>query len=453
MREKLYFDVAVIGGGPGGSIAAISAARNGAKTILIEASGYLGGMLTKAGVAPMMTFHTQGKQVIHGIADELVERMKSQGYSIGHIPDMSKYCATITPFDLEGLKITLEEMAIESGVTLLYHTVFTDCRVENKRILSATVFTKGGYLEIMADVFIDATADADLAVCAGVPTVMGREDGLTQPMTLNAKVYNVDSEKLKSYIRENPDDFYCKDPDVVDATPRVVLSGAYSLLEKAKQVGDFTINRETVLAFEGNSKGEYTINITRIAKKSVLNAFDLTEAEIQGRRQVREVVAFMRKYIPGFENCILYATGPNIGVRESRRIIGNYTLTGADLLNSVMFDDAISMGAYPIDIHSPDGEASEHSHLKPGMWYSIPYTITFNDLIENLLVTGRCVSADHEALAAIRTTPIVMGFSQGVGTAAAMAVKENHGNVTTIDIATLRDKLSTQGVFLENCRH
>jgi len=156
----------------------------------------------------------------------------------------------------------------------------------------------------------------------------------------------------------------------------------------------------------------------------------------------------MRKYIPGFENTVIVTTGPHIGVRESRKINGAYRLTASDLLQNKMFEDAIAMGGYPIDIHSPDGGTMEHHYLKKGSWYSIPYRCLYTNELDNLLVAGRCISATHEACAAVRVTPILMAISEGAGTAAAIAAKQGIG-VAAIDIAQLQNLLKDHGAFLE----
>ncbi|MDR0589798.1 MAG: FAD-dependent oxidoreductase [Spirochaetaceae bacterium] len=446
---KLNYEVAVIGGGPAGSVAAIAAARAGARTILVERFGCLGGMLTMAGTGPQMTFHAGNKQVIFGIADEIVERLKARGFSPGHMKDAVGYCGSTTAFDPEGMKITLETMARDAGVTLLYHTVYTGCAAPGGTIKSVSLFSKGGFMDLEAKVFIDATADADLAHHAGVGTVFGREkDNLAQPMTMNARVYQVDREKVLRYIEAHPDDVYPGTPRDLRNYPRCGIQGCYRLVKLAKEQGEFNVDRDIVLCFETNNKNEFIINMTRVVKRSAVDPFDLTEAEIDGRRQVHETLRFLRKYIPGFENCILMGTGPLIGIRESRKIIGVYTLTAGDLVNNTMFEDAIAMGGYPIDIHSPEGEKTTHQFLKENSWYSIPYRCLVTQELDNLIVTGRCISATHEACAAIRVTPIVMAISQGAGTAAGQAVKEKR-DVKDIHIPALRAELKSSGVFLE----
>lgn len=449
----LNYDVVVVGGGPAGAVAAIAAARQGASTLLVERYGYLGGMLTTAGVGPQMTFHAGDTQVVRGIPEEIVSRLKELNLSPGHMEDYVGYCSTITPFDAEGMKYVLETMAQEAGVTLLYHTVFTGCTVTDGKIESIRLYAKQGYFDVKAKVFLDCTADADLATEAGISSVYGREsDHLAQPMTMNVKVGNVDRDRLIDYVRSDRNDMLqTMTFDELRRLPRTGMAGAYKLIRKAKEQDEFHVDRDLAFCLETNTPGEFILNMSRVIKKSAVNSFELTEAEIEGRRQAREIVAFMRKNIPGFEECRLISTGPQIGIRESRKINGKYKLTGEDLLGNKMFADAIAMGGYPIDIHSPDSEGMQHRHLKPGSWYSIPYGSLVTEKIENLLVAGRCISVTHEACAAIRVTPIVMAIGQAAGCAAALSV--SHGqNANQLDTELLRKNLKAQGVFLEEYR-
>lgn len=449
------YDVVIIGGGPAGTVAAIAAAREGAKVLLVEQYGCLGGMLTMAGTGPQMTFHAGDTQVVRGIAEEIVQRMVKEGFSPGHMTDFVGYCSSVTPFDAEGLKVVLEQMVLEAGAEILYHTVYTGCDVEDGCIRRVHLYAKQGFFDVEAEVFIDASADADLATHAGVTSVFGREsDNLAQPMTMNAKVSGVDRGRMIAYIRENRDDMLSTVPfDELHIIPRSGMQGAYSKIRAARENGELHVERDMVLCFETNNPGEYILNMSRVIRRSALSSYDLTAAEIEGRRQAHEIVAFMKKHIPGFEDCRLISTGPFIGVRESRKIDGAYKLTAEDLLENRMFPDAVAMGGYPIDIHAPDGGKTNHRHLKKGSWYSIPYRCLYAPQVQNLIVAGRCISATHEACAAIRVTPVLMGISEAAGTAAAMAAAAD-GIAANVDVAVLREKICANGGFLESyiCR-
>jgi hypothetical protein len=450
--KKLEYDVAVIGGGPAGTVAAIAAAENGAKTILIEQNGYLGGAMTSCGTGPQMTYHAGKVQVIRGIPQRMEEEMIRRGFSTGHIPDAVGFCSSTTAFDPEGMKLVWEDMALKAGVTLLYHTVFTGCTVKDGTITEALLYAKGGFMSLSAKVFVDASADADVATAAGVTSVYGREsDHLAQPMTMNFHVYGVDREKLCAYVSGNRSDMYKGTRADLHNSKRYDISGAFSKINAAKQAGEFHVDRDTVLCFETNTDGEYVVNMTRISRLSAVDPFDLTKAEIEGRKQVRETYLFLKKYIPGFENCHIAYSGPSIGIRESRKIDGIYKFTGEDLISNRMFKDAVVMGGYPIDIHSPDGGNTEHKMLKPGSWYSVPYRSLIAETPDNLIVAGRCLSATQEACAAVRVTPIVMGIGQAAGTAASLAAEQGCA-VQKLDTELLREKLRQGGAFLEEYR-
>ena len=450
MDRNLHYDAVVIGGGPAGAVAAIAAARQGVKVLLVEQNGYLGGMLTGAGVGPQMTFHAGNTQVVRGIPDEIISRLQELGLSPGHMEDFVGYASSVTPFDAEGMKLILETMAAEAGVQLLYHTVYTGCTVENGNITKVKLYSKSGFFDVTADVFLDCSADADLATHAGVSSVYGREsDNLAQPMTMNIKVANVDREKVMAYVKSNQNDMLSTIPfDRLEMIPRTGIQGAYAVIKSAKTMGEFDVDRDMVLCFETNNPGEFILNMSRIVRKSAIDPFQLTEAEMEGRRQAHLIVAFMRKYIPGFEYCRIVSTGPSIGVRESRKINGCYKLTAEDLLDNRMFSDAIAMGGYPIDIHSPDGAAMKHRFLKTGSWYSIPYRCLITNEVNNLIVAGRCISTTHEACAAIRVTPIVMAIGQAAGTAAAQSVLSGQF-ANQLDTEMLRKTLKKNGAFLE----
>lgn len=448
--KTLEYDVVVIGGGPSGVNAAIAAAREGAKTLLVERYGYLGGMLTNGGVGPMMTFHAGKTQVVCGIAQEIIQRLIDNGDSLGHMDDFVGYASSVTPFSSEGLKVAMETMAVEAGVDLLFHTTYIGCEANKSHIEKVRLFAKGGDFFVKSKVFIDASADADLAVDAGLAVQYGRKaDHLAQPMTMNVKIYNVEREKVRKFLHENVESTFAKSHEVIDGSPRIGMNASLDELRFAIINKELSFNRETVLLFETNNKGEFIVNMSRIPKLSALDPFDLTKAEIEGRKQARELVTFLQKYIPGFENCVLTNTGPSIGIRESNKIKGMYEINEKDLLNNVMFEDAIAMGGYPIDIHSPEGESqTEHHFLKQGSWYSIPYRSLLSTSSDNLIVVGRCISATHEALAAVRVTPIAMAIGQAGGTAAALSAKDNI-DVRKLDHNLLRETLKEQNVFLE----
>ena len=448
------YDVIVVGGGVSGSHAAIAAGKTGAKTLLIEQFGFLGGSLTAMGVGPMMTFHNRaGTQLVFGSPNEMVNRLVEKGASPGHILDGTGYCSTVTPFDAEMLKVVLEDMVLEAGVEILYHTRLIDIAKEDNKITSVFIHNRGGIQEIKADVFVDASGDSEIVKLSGVPFTEGRaEDNKSQPMTMNVKVGNVDTQALKTYMQTNWDQFDAHERNddkekVLNRTSRISTWGFYELWDKAKQDGEVTIPRDNVLFFETNTEGEFIFNTSRVLGLDPLNPFDLSKAETLGRKQCIEIYKFLKKYAPGFENATLVGTAPHIGIRESRHPHAKFVLSSDDLVNEVRFENTIAVGGYPIDIHSPDGGTTDSVHLRDAGVYYIPVDALLVNEVDNLILSGRAIGADHHASAAIRVTPIAMAIGQGAGILAGLASVKNI-TPENVDYSDLAATLKKEGAYL-----
>lgn len=442
------FDVLVVGGGNAGCAAAIAAARHGARTLLVERYGFLGGTATAAMVGPWMTFHSGDRRIVGGIAQEMVERLMRKGASPGHLRDSSDYVATITPFDPEVHKALLFEMMREAGVELLLHAYFLSAQTQAGAVTGAEFATIAGIQARRARILIDATADALVAASAGVPTQQGDERGRVQPATLIFRLSHVDLAQLAAYVREHPDQMRSSLSES-DRTPEnlTAVAGLYSLWDRARDDGAVDIPRELVSFFISPYEDEVTVNMTRVVDVDPLDPADLTRAEIESRLQAMQLFEFFRSRVPGFQNARLAGTGTQVGIRESRRIVGRYTLTGEDVLTGRKFDDAVARSAYPIDLHNPSGSGTTTHRLKAGESYEIPYRCLVPINREALLVAGRCISTTHEALASTRLTPTVMTLGQAAGTAAALASKDGT-RVGDVDAKTLRAQLVADGVLL-----
>ncbi|MCE5250370.1 FAD-dependent oxidoreductase [bacterium] len=448
------YDVIVIGGGVSGSMAAIAAARHGARTLVVEQHGFMGGALTAMGVGPMMSFHNgAGKQLVRGIPQELIDRLGAHDASPGHIPDSITYCSTVTPFESECLKIELETMLGEAGGSILYHSLFAGATVTNDRIGSVTICNKSGLSLFEAAVFVDATGDADLAYNAGVPCVKGRtSDGATQPMTMNLKVGNVDTVAVRAYAESHPEDFHFtfgarKGLERLKRTPRLSLAGYLSEWEAAKASGEITIPRELVLFFETAVPGTVIVNTSRIQGLDPTSPEDVSRAETTGRNQCMELFHFLRRRCPGFEDAVNLGTSVHIGVRESRHIEGLYVVSADDLVNERTFPDPVAIGGYPIDIHSPDKAETRTTHLRPEASYSIPMRAMLAEKPRNLVVVGRAIGATHEASAALRVSPIAMAIGQAGGTLATLSVKRGI-DPNVFDYGSVREALLEDDVLL-----
>jgi hypothetical protein len=444
------YDVVVVGGGISGAVAAIAAGRAGAKSLLLERFGFLGGMLTAAGVGPMMTFHAGATQVVQGITGELIERLQAKGHSIGHIPDTTGFTYSVTPFDPEGMKRELEIMAIDAGVDILYHTTLADGTVENGQLVDILICNKAGLERCQARVFIDATGDADLSARIGVPFEKGRKsDGLAQPMTMKLRLYNVDIPRIKNFIKDHPEEFPRLKGEThgIDLSPRLSIGGFVKTFGRAKADGAISFEREDLLFFETNNPGEVIVNTSRITGLDATDPKQLTQGEIEGRRQAEELYRFLKGYVPGFEQAIVHSTGPQIGVRSSRQVRGVYTLTRDDVASGKKFEDSVVCYGYPVDIHNPSGSGTEASHLQWGDYYTIPYRSLINSGIRNIVNVGRGISAEFEAQSAFRTTPGSGAIGHAGGCASYLALSYGD-DFSKVPVGELQDMLRSQGAFL-----
>lgn len=446
--RTLETDIVVCGGGPAGINAALAAGRSGARTLLIERYGFLGGMSTAALVYPWMTFHTMdGKQVIAGTAQEIVDRLIAEGASPGHVRDTVGFVRMITPFDPEAYKILIVDMLREAGVKVLLHSFMDEAQVIDSRIETVRLATKSGKYEIKAKQFIDATGDADLAYLSGTPCLQGREsDNLTQPMTMKFRMRGVDLEKVKRYMIEHPDEFYKSTP--FDELEELPLTGVLGYFKHWKEAA-LPINRDQVLFFTGPGADEVLVNTTRVQGLNGTELEDLTEGEVQGRKQVRMVADFMIRSLPGFEKASISSVGAQIGIRESRRIDGLYSLQVEDVVSGRAFDDCIARSGYPIDIHDPSGKGVHAAWVQGDGAYDIPYRSLLPKRLDNLLVAGRCISTTHETLATTRLTPSCMATGQAAGTAAAIAW-EQAISPKQVDIGQLQERLIRNGALLRS---
>lgn len=448
-------DVLVAGGGPSGALAAIASARCGARTLVVEQHGFFGGSLTAMGVGPMMSFHNNvGEQVVEGLPQELIDRLVSRGASPGHIEDSTTYCTTVTPFDSESLKIVLDEMLREAGAEVLFHSQLADVELDEEgKITAVLLCNKAGLTRVTAPVFVDASGDGDLAARAKVPFVKGRErDGATQPMTMNLKVGNVDTERLRLYVEENPDDFQFEHGrqtglERLRRTPRISLAGFKKAWEEAKKSGEVDVPREYVLFFETATPGVFIVNTSRIQGLDATDPHHLSRAEAIGRRQCMQIFHFLRNRCPGFENAIRMDSSAQIGVRESRHVHGLHLLTAEELARMEPFPDPVALGGYPIDIHSPEKAQTDSVHFSQGTTYRIPMRSLLVEKPSNLVLAGRCISATHEAMAAFRVTPIAMAIGQAAGILAAVAASSGKPP-SAVEYAAVREVLLKHGARL-----
>ncbi len=443
-------EVLVVGAGPAGIGAAIAAARNGAKVMLIERYGFLGGNLTIAMVNPMFTFHDiKGKQVIRGIAGELVDRLVQLKSSQGHVTDLTFDNASMTPFDPEGMKYLLFEMVKEAGVELLLHSWAVGVIKEEKKVTGVIIENKSGRQVICPQYIIDCSADADIVAMAKAPFVKGRrEDGAMQPVTLFFRIGGIDTTALRVWMKNNRD--LLKDSptdEEIDSSEALAFLGLKELVKKGMESGEFPKDAAPrILFYQLPMEGQIAVNATRLQGIDGTNASDLTRAEIETRVQAWEIHKFLQKHVGGFERSFILDTGVQVGVRETRHIIGDYELTEEDVLSNRAFEDGIACGTFAIDIHPPEGEQQIFTGSGKAV-YEIPYRSLVPQELDNVLVAGRAIAATHNAFGSARVMATCMGIGQGAGVAMASLVKTKQ--VTRqVDVAALRKQLIAQGQYL-----
>lgn len=409
-----HYDVLVIGGGPGGVPAAVAASRNGARTLIVESYGFLGGAATNALVNPYMFYRAGDTVLSRGLFEEFLDILMKNG---ALHPDRQH-------FDAEPMKYLLDRFVLDSGAEMLLHTRAVGVLKEGTTVKAVRIFHKGGIEDVSAEIVIDSTGDGDIAAWAGATVEVGRkEDGACQPMTTAFRMAGVDTARIPAHEEIN------------------------RLYDAAKAKGEVTNPRENVLWFRSVHPDVIHFNTTRIVGKSALDGWALTEAEIEGRRQVDDMARFLKKYIAGFEKAYLMKIGPHIGIRESRRVMGEYVLTAEDVLEARHFEDGIACASYDIDIHNPSGTGTVIKRLKEGTYYKIPYRCLVPKGVGNLIVASRCISSTHEAHSSLRVMPIVWSIGQAGGTAASMCVKKKITPVA-VDAGELRKLLVSQGAFV-----
>ncbi|MCX6375643.1 MAG: FAD-dependent oxidoreductase [Armatimonadetes bacterium] len=450
MQIPRKYDVIVAGGGVAGIAAAVSSARLGAKTILIERYGFLGGLGTAGLVNPFMSSYTSdGKPLVGGFFSEICARMKDMGGMLDRA------------YDPEAMKFCAQEMVLESGCELLLHSWITGARMSGPDIVGVEVLTKSGTQEFDAQVVVDATGDADVAAMAGAPYELGSsEDGMTQAMTLMFTIGGVDVRKSLEYAKENPEEMRFPKPSSDEAVERMMqgaigIAGFFTKVEQAREIGEFPIPQDLVFYISLPTSGQVVVNTTHIGGCDGTSSEDLTKAEIEGRRQAWALMKFFRKYVPGFENAYLLQTATQVGIRESRRVVGEYVFNADDVADGRKFPDAVMRSAYPVDVHSPTGKGYKRVEEStgrsgappPGDWYEVPYRCLVPVEVDNLLVAGRCLSATHEGQGAVRIMPNCMALGQAAGVAAALCVK-NGMKPRILDTAMLRKHLLEQGAII-----
>ncbi len=429
----LRYDVVVVGAGCAGCVAAITAARQGARTLLVERYGFLGGTST-AVLDTFYGFYTPGtnsRKVVGGVADDAVSMLHTLGQCLER-PNTYGAGTGIT-YNSEYLKVTWDRLTRMAGVTVLLHTWMQDVTAHAGAVRSITAATKQGLVSIEAKQFVDASGDADVAWFAESPCELAGEHEDAQGLTTTFKVVNVD----------------------VPRRLAIPKGEFHRLMEQAAASGLYQLPRKEGSDHRTPVAGMMVTNMTRVQSfagvgdqfRNAMDPLFLSEAEFAGREQAMEYLRFLRSEVPGYENAELVAFSTQIGVRESRRIVGAYRLTANDVLQARQFDDQIGICGAPIEDHRPGADTTWH-YLPDGQCVGIPFRTLVPQGVDNLLVVGRCFSATHDAHASVRSMGQCMAMGQAAGTAASMAAEHSLPVAETPRVG-LTDALRRAGAILE----
>ena len=413
-------DVVVAGAGSAGMVAAIASARNGASTLVIERGGFLGGVST-AVLDTMYAFYAPGEaqeKVVSGLPDEIVSRIHD--YDAVLLRPNTFGSGTGITYNPETLKRVWDDFAREAGVRVLLHSFVTGAIVEGERVSGLTLVNKGGVHRVTAKVVIDASGDADVVAAAGGGYELAGRDGAQQTLTATFRMANVDERALS-----------------------VKKDQLHALMREANASGRFVLPREEGSVHRTTDKGVMATIMTRVPGTAPDDVEGISRAEAEGRAQAFEYFRFLKAMVPGYEQAVLVGTSPWIGVRETRRILGDAQVTGADVLGARRFEDGIARCGAPIEDHHA-GRDTRWAYIPNSGTYTIPYRALLPRTLDGIVVAGRCLSATHDAHASARSIGTCMAMGQAAGSAAALAVR---ADVTPrrIPIGSLLELLDAQG--------
>jgi hypothetical protein len=427
------YDVVVLGGGPAGIAAACAAARSGRSTLLIEAYGFLGGMGTAAGVTNFCGLHANVhgsiQQVVHGVVDDLLERIQALGgLCVPHVIFGGRMAAQA--YDNAAFKLAADKLVLDSGAAILFHAQAVGVIMADASAIAALLIeTKSGRFAVQAKVFIDCSGDGDLASHAGVPFAKGASgEEMMYPSTM-FRVNNVDPQSALAAIPQFD-----------------------RLMDEAQKQGHRFARRSPIIRPQKNTT-EWRANVTQLANADGspvdgTNAAQLSDAELQGRRQIMDFLDFLRGFVPGFENVRLLEIAPQVGVRETRRIVGEYQLTEDDVLRCASFEDSIGVNGWMVEEHVAGDVAFRWQNIPHCRGFNqLPYRMLLPRVVDNLLVAGRCASMTHGGQSAARVSGACFVMGQAAGTAAALAIREGV-QPRDVNVGDLQSALEASGAWL-----
>lgn len=412
MQLRKEYDIVVAGAGIAGVSAAVKAGSMGCTVLLIEHYPFLGGMSSAGMVSPFMKSISGDKVLVKGVYQRIEEGMRHLGGMIDN------------GFYAWAFRSVANHLLHENHVEVAYNTDVMGVQVEDEKITLLSLASPHGTSQIYARQFIDTTGDAQLVALGQFPWVKGDEEtGNLQALTLFFRMGGIDVKKTAEYSRQHKEDFLPWMDFEYDFSRIISIAGYTGLIKKAKQEDRFPEDVDYVFFTTLPQSGEGAFNTSNILGIDPSTSEELTRAEQIGHRQVAQVVDFLNRDVPGFENAWLIDTAVQVGVRETRRAVAQYMMTGEDILKAAKFDDVVARGCYGVDIHGQKGEKSRMDELEEGAWYDIPLRSLRVKNARNLMVAGRCIGATREGQAALRIQPTAAATGEACGAAAALAVK------------------------------
>ena len=422
LQVRGTYDVVVAGSGPAGICAAVAAAREGAKVALVERYGVVGGNLTTGYVGPILGMVGKGT-----MRDELVELLG--------VPENDMIGVTGRAHDFEMAKIRLMQFVNHPNIDVYLQTTVTDVVKEGDRLKGIIATSGEGQFALLGKVTIDATGDGIVSYLAGATTEKGREDGLMQPVTLEFTIDGVDESKGVICIGD-VDDVRLGDERFLDYCKRLSLEG-----EIPERIAAVRLHPTT-------HSGERQVNTTQVNGVDMTRVDHIFKADLELREQILTLMDFFHKHIPGYENCRIISSGTTTGVRETRRVIGDYIITAEEMAAGCRFDDVIVHRAeFIVDIHNPEGSGQAEEHIQYCDPYDLPYRCFTPKGVEGLYTAGRCISGTHRAHASYRVMSICMAMGEAVGVAAAMC-SQSGTTPRTLDVKELQNRLTNKGIEL-----
>ncbi|MDN5925845.1 MAG: FAD-dependent oxidoreductase [Hyphomicrobiales bacterium] len=460
MRSQDY-DVIVLGGGSAGIAAAVAAARNGARTALVEAGQMLGGELL-TGMTVDGAINGRGEDTVGGVLNDLLQLCRDMGGFVAKLNDwrLIQYVA----YDPEIMKIAIPRLVFGEGVTVYLQTLAEDVVQDGGRISGLIVRNKGGRQLLTASAFVDASGDGDLCAMAGAGMLSVGRDEKPQPMSMMFRMANVNSETLLSYVRDHPECVAVGESEAIrggrtdreiteeiyrQGQPCVFFKGDGPLLGSAIDRGDMFPTALVMIQPTSEMRREVCINATRITLDDPTRSDNMATALRVLSGQVFQCAEFLRKFVPGFGDASISGMSPRIGIRETRRVVGDYILTAEDVLEARKRDDGVAKGCHHVDIHQ-DGTGQIRIPVADGGSYDIPLASLLPKGIDNVVIAGRCLSASREAQGSARVMGSCMAMGQAAGSLTAMAAGQtNHASLRDIPVGRLRQTLREQGAILD----